>query len=323
VWVKSRSQAVNHVLFDSVRGFGSNKELSSDNSNAEGGTSSGTYGYVSGTASDSFTVTAGTSGANYVNVSSQNYVAWCWKAGNGTSSNTDGSITSTVSANPTAGFSVVTYTGNGSASARVGHGLGAVPSMVIVKSRDALGEWHVAHTSLGIKNIFLNLNNAQLDPAADSSLGGLSILNSSTTFGFVSGNSSADNVVKNGDDYVAYCFAEIEGYSKFGQYVANGNFSSGPFIYTGFKPSFVLIKVFTAAGNWQLYDNKRGTYNDNGPVLYPDLTQYEDDLTNSLDFLSNGFKLYGYGNDSPQSFLYCAFAENPFGGSGVSPATAR
>ena len=198
-----------------------------------------------------------------------------------------------------------------------------LPSMVMVKSRDATGEWHIVHAALGSNNIFLNINNAEINPGSQSSLGGLSILNSSTTFGFVSGTSSADNVVKNGDDYVAYCFAEIEGYSKFGQYVANGTFSNGPFIYTGFKPSFVLYKVFTAAGNWQMFDSKRGPYNDNGPVLYPDISQYEDDLTNSLDFLSNGFKLYGYGNDSPQSFLYCAFAEHPFGGSGVSPVTAR
>ena len=320
VWIKARGVSYWHRLYDAVRG--ATKEYYANENDPEN---------TDTNALTSFNSNGFTLGSDQgVNQNTYNFVSWNWKAGNGTSSITAGSIdgtnptiASTLSANPTAGFSIVAYSGNNGSNQTVAHGLGVAPDVVILKARNATRNWYVQHKNFTDRTYFgyLNDNGTPYAGPSGNSPFDNGTFNSTVFSVNHTGNSETGNA--SGENYVAYCFAEVEGYSKFGIYKANGAYSNGPFIYTGFKPAFVLYKVSTAGGNWQLFDNKRGPYNDNGPVLYPDLPQYEDDLTNSLDFLSNGFKLYGYGNDSPQSFVYLAFAEHPFGGEGVSPATAR
>ena len=315
VWIKSRSHASSHAVYDILRG--TNRELRPDVTDSEYGPFSDSFNSFD---SNGFTLGTDT-GNGDVNLSGRTYVAWCWDAGSSTSSNTDGTITSSVRANPSAGISIVSYTGNGSTSATVGHGLNAIPAVVIAKSRGTTEAWMVKHENLASNNILeLAVNNATAD-GTTFSVGTLGNLTSSSTFNFVTGTSSVDSVNKSGDNVIAYCFSEIPGFSAFGEYAGNANYSDGAFVYTGFKVAWLMLKVKSAAGNWQIYDNTRRPYNDNKPVLYPDLSQGEDTLSNSLDFLSNGFKVYGYGNDS-QTFVYFAFAEHPFGGDGVSPATA-
>jgi len=320
VWVKSRSGGVNHLQFDAVRGFGSGKELSSDNTNVEGGMSTNLYGYVSGVGSDSISVVAGTSGANYVNYSATTYVAWNWLASNTSgSSNTDGSITSTVSANPTAGFSIVTYTGNGTAGATVGHGLGVAPAFFVVKSRSHAHEWIVYHKIIGATKylVLQDRNSAGTYTPHWNDTEPTSTVFTVGTAGDVNGSSKT---------FVAYCFAEVESYSKFGSYTGNGSASDGPFVYCGFRPAMVIIKnITTTLTNWIIRDSARSPYNQVSPSLYPNLGDAE--INNfPMDFLSNGFKIRddnGVFNTSGNDYVFMCFAENPFGGSGVSPATAR
>ena len=328
VWVKSRSQSVNHLLFDAVRGFGSGKEISSDNQNPEGGMSTNLYGYVSGvnsTSGGSFTVAAGTNGANYVNVSSQTYVGWNWLASNTSgSSNTDGSITSTVSANPTAGFSIVTWNGS-AANGTVGHGLNVAPSMIIFKRRNNTTSWPVYHSTISPSNV-LYLNELASQASSGNSFGSTPTAPTSTVF------SVGDKGDTNYGTMVAYCFAEVEGYSKIGSYIAN-NSSDGPFIYCGFKPALVLLRSYNGSSgrDWLLYDSTRSTYNNEAGALTPNETITEaargDATYKAIDFVSNGFKLRTNGtpnmNASSESYIFMAWAEHPFGGSNVSPAAAR
>ena len=329
-WIKNRGEIVAHVLFDSVRGAGGNKELTPNETYAEGGNSKISYGFLSSFDSDGFSVSNGTSSPNqadYVNKSSINYTSWNWLASNTTASNTDGSITSTVSANTTSGFSIVNYTGNGSSSATVGHGLGVIPSMVIVKGRSDVSAWYVKHKNLSSNNnIYLNSTGTQFDVPTGTGGGGLANLSSSTTFGFLQGTTSVNNVNTSSSTYIAYCFAEKKGFSKFGSYTGNGS-ADGTFVYTGFKPAMVIIKRTDSStgANWLLLDSKRSDINTVNENLFANLSDAETS-TDRCDFLSNGFKLRQTGttvNTSGGSYIYMCFAESPLVGTNNIPAVAR
>jgi hypothetical protein len=303
VWLKSRSNATDNELIDSVRGV--TRSLISNSTAAEAIDTQGL------TAFNSNGFTLGTD-ANY-NGSARTFVGWQWQAGQGSSSsNTNGTITSTVSVNPTAGFSVVTYTGTG-ANATVGHGLGVAPRMVIVKIRSTLADWRVYHASTGATNVlYLNATNAATSSSTDwNNTAPTSSVFSIGTSGGVNNASST---------YVAYCWSEIDGFSKFGSYVGNSN-ADGPFIYCGFEPKFVLFKGSSFANNWYIIDSTTNPINVAGAGLIPNANSAETATStteNAVDFLSNGFKLrnnasaVAFNNSSGQTFIYAAFAENPF-----------
>ena len=301
VWTKNRTSAGNHYLNDSVRG--ATNALNSNTTSAEASlpnyiTSFNSNGY--GIGSDNFT-------------SGQNIVGWQWQAGQGsTSSNTSGNITSTVSVNATAGFSIVTYTGTG-ANATVGHGLGIAPSMIFFKQRSGgtARAWQVYHVSMGNGGgMYLNQTNAySADATAFNST-------SPTSSVFSLGSSIYPN--QSGSPIVAYCWAEIAGFSKFTSYTGN-NSSDGPFVYLGFRPKFVMIKETGNASDWIIHDTGRSTYNVSDKRLRPNLSDAEvsGDLYDYLDILSNGFKLRGQTgsngtNRSGGTYIVAAWAENPF-----------
>jgi len=314
VWGKARSVAYGHGLYDAVRGSG--KLLVSNNTNSEA--TNFLYGYLSSFDSDGFTTTAGSSSNENWNQTNDTYVAWNWKANGAGVTNTAGSITSTVSANTTAGFSIVTWTGNGVTAATVGHGLGVVPAMIICKERSVGGEyWHVKHQSTASNtNLFLNVTNASTS-AASVGDGILADLSSSTTFGFATAGSPGNVVAvnENGVTNVAYCFAQVAGYSAFGSYTGNGS-TDGPFVFIGFRPRYVLIKRTDSAEDWIVMDSARNTYNVANSSLFPNGSFSETtDSNRQEDFLSNGFKIRSSGvwlNASGGTFIYMAFAESPF-----------
>ena len=296
-WIKSTSNSASHSLIDSVRGY---YNLRSNSTIAEFSNS----GFWDGFNSNGFNLIGPEADANTTGYS---YVAWNWKAGGTAVSNTDGTITSTVSANPTAGFSVVTYTGTGSA-ATVGHGLGVEPNMLIFKNRDDTKNWMVYNKDNGNNNaLFLNLTNANSTSNT--------FINSTTPSSTVFNLATVTNNNGSGNGIVAYCFAEVEGYSKFGKYTGNGS-ADGPFVYTGFKPAFLMFKTTTIIGHWVIVDTERSTYNVIDDSLYPDTTGSEINTITDVDFLSNGFKWRGVlaneTNVNGQVYIYMAFAENPF-----------
>jgi len=304
VWNKARSNAFNHNLVDSVRG--NDTILFSNLTNAE--TSVGTTGTQLQITTNGFTAIQRTS-YQAVNQNGVTYADWCWKAGGTSSSNTSGSITSTVSVNATAGFSVVTYTGTG-ANATVGHGLGVAPKMIIVKNRSITQNWITGHTTLWTSNsnnlILLNTTGATINNSA--------IWNTSTPTPSVFSVGNDTGVSGNGNSLVAYCFAEISGYSKFNSYTGNGA-SDGPFVYLGFRPRFIMVKRTDTTGDWVIWDSSRNTYNVAGNVLYSNSSAAE--ATGAgMNFMSNGFKFYNDTgasvNASGGSYIYMAFAENPF-----------
>lgn len=310
LWQKSRSAARDHRLIDTVRGIANT--ICSDLTQAE---YSGSI--LSSVNSNGFTLNTADQGNN----SAETYVVWQWKAGGTAVTNTNGTISSQVSANPTAGFSVVTWTGNGSTSATVGHGLNAVPAMIICKERTGTDYWHVKHKSLAsTNNLFLNVTNGTTSAASvgDGVLGDLS---SSTTFGFATAGSPGNVVAvnENGITNVAYCWSEIPGFSFFGSYTGNGS-TDGPFVYTGFRPRFILIKSTTALRDWLIYDtvasNPFNTGSD-GPLVpnSNDVTSYDGTAYTFFDILSTGFKPRNSTtnlNASGEVHIYAAFAENPF-----------
>jgi hypothetical protein len=317
VWIKDRPLGFDHNLFDSVRGI--YNALNSNTDYAENFGQGSNTDSLTSFDSDGFSV----GGDDALN-DPYTYVSWNWKA-NGTGvSNTAGSISSTVSANTTSGFSIVSWTGNGSSSATVGHGLGVTPSMIINKSRSASGAWFVYHKGLSANNfLYFNYNDAQ---SATSGTGGgaLSTSPTSSTFGFTAGSSSVNNVNTNGRTYVTYCFADVKGYSKFGSYVGNGN-SDGTFVYTGMRPAFVMIKRTDVTDQWYIIDNKRSSINSTNHRLFANLSDAESTGSN-IDILSNGFKSRtsdATNNASGGSYIYMAFAENPFVSSKSIPTTAR
>ena len=325
-WIKRRDGGqgnTNHNLWNSISGAGNNAELSSNITGAEGGSSADLYGYVSAFTSDGFTLTNGTDGTYYdlyTNNSGGTYVSWNWLANNTSgSSNTAGSITSTVAANTTAGFSIVRYTGTG-ANATVGHGLGVAPRMMIIKDRTSGAyNWTVYHASIGnTRRIILNSDAGQ-DSADSRWWNNTSPTSTVFTIGIDNGANAS------GDSFIAYCFAEIKGYSKFGSYTGNGS-ADGPFVYTGFKPAFVIQKNASASATpWFLFDNKRNPFNKTDLKINPNSSDVES-AANEIDMLSNGFKVRtsgSYTNGSGNSIIYMAFAENPFVTSGGIPVTAR
>jgi len=296
-WVKSRSKDYSHVLYDVVRGTGTTKSLISDSTGAEGASS--TLTNLSSFDSDGFTI-GSTSGTNILNTSPYTFVAWNWKANGSGVSNTDGIITSTVSANTTAGFSIVSWTNQGTNTDTVGHGLGVAPKIYISKKASTTGDWFVFYSFVDGSHDYLLLNSTQA--AINNSIA----LPTSTVFTTGAGNT---------DSYITYCFAEVEGFSKFGSYVGNGS-ADGTFVYTGFRPAFVMIKRTDSAQAWYMYDGVRDEYNVCNQVLQAnDSVAEATSANNPIDFLSNGFKCRGAGlttNASGGTYIYMAFAENPF-----------
>ena len=321
VWIKDRSVGRSHVVQDSVRGFNDgNKVLRTNGTNSESGTDNDEFGYVGNTNSDGYTLEDGTTDGRYVNNNTENYASWNWLAGGTASSNTNGSITSTVSANTTSGFSIVTYTGTGS-TGTFGHGLGASPSMVIIKDRtNGTKNWTCYHQAMGNdRSIFLNLTDAQ---TASTDHWQYTTPSSSVVY---IGDYSHINT--NTNNYIAYCFAEKKGFSKFGSYTGNGS-TDGTFVYTGFKPAFVMTKESATTGSWNIFDNRReNPFNVVKGNLKAESSIAEESNTNlQMDFVSNAFKLRGTGGDlngSGTAMIYMAFAESPFTTSTGVPTTAR
>ena len=311
VWIKERNGAADHALYDSTRGV--QKQLESNTTDGETTESTGLTAF----GSDGFTVGA----LAQANTSSDTYVAWAWKSnGSTTSTCTDGDIDSTVQVNATAGFSIVTWTAADTTARSIGHGLGVQPQVVIIRNRTRAENWRVFHRGAGVTGALI-LDNTS---AYNSSTALFTADSTSTVF-----KVGTDFSVNGGYPYVAYCFANIQGYSKFGKYIGNGA-ADGPFVYTGFKPAFVLIKNIDAVQVWIMYDGKRKPVNrdDNVASIYANTNgaEYTGASYHNLDILSNGFKIRltdasqnGSGNDH----IYMAFAENPFVTSTGVPATAR
>ena len=322
LWIKPRNDTVlhSHSLFDSTRGV--TKGLASNLSEAEYTTSS----KVTSFNTDGFSIGNGAS----VNQPDRdvNYVTWQWKANGGTTTTNDasatgvGTIDSVYQANTTAGFSIVTYTGTTSAGT-IAHGLGAVPKMIIIKNRDDGAEnWAVYHAGIAsdaeTDYMYLDTNNAAADDA--------NLFNdtapTSTVFSI-----GTSGVVNQAEAHVAYCFAEIKGYSKFGSYTGNGS-TDGTFVYTGFRPAFIMARSHDNAEGWNMIDNKREGFNVNNDWLSANSTAAENDgaTYTLIDILSNGFKWRNAdinGNGSGRNCLYMAFAEHPFVSSEGVPVTAR
>jgi len=304
VWSKQRNGTDNHNIIDAVRGV--TKILQTDTTAVEQTASQSLTSFDS----DGFSV--GTD--NAWNGSSNTYCMWNWKANGQGSSNTDGSITSTVSASTTSGFSIVTWTGN---SGSIGHGLGKKPAMLITKSLGATGGWYVTHKSLSaeMQDNYMFLNDTSANSTNNDIWGG-----EPTTSTFSVGSGLIGNTT-----HVAYCFAPIKGFSAMGSYTGNGN-ADGAFIYTGFKPAFVMYKNSSVSGgHWQIYDNKRLGYNGANKVLRANLTNAEAD--DEIDLLSNGFKCRATNNNnnnhSGVTYIYMAFSEESIVSSNGVPATAR
>jgi hypothetical protein len=282
------------VLTDKVRGI--YKTLNSDNQYSEGSivTALRSFG------ADGFSI--GTQGN--INNSGSNFVAWNWKANGSGSSNTNGSITSTVSANTDAGFSIVSYTGTGS-NATIGHGLSSAPEMVMTKRRDSSGDWDVWHTGLGDGTKYMVVT-------TQAALTASNIWNSTVPSSTVVslGTHSSNNA--SSGTYIAYCFHSVDGYSKVGSYTGNSN-ADGTFVYTGFRPAFIMVKRYDSTGHWEIHDTKRDAINQSQMArLFPNYSNGESD-DDGWDILSNGFKLRTtHSSTNAGSLIYLAFAETPF-----------
>ena len=308
-WFKSRSDAYDHDLVDAVRGV--NKAMASNNNSAEA--SFGTNYTIDSFDSDGFTL----HDATYNNADTKTYVAWNWKANGSGSSNTDGSInTAATSANTTAGFSISTYEGNGTSGATVGHGLGVKPNMILIKSRGSADSWLTYFSVIGAEEYMA----LQVTQASGANTGRFNDTEPTTSV-FSLGDHQAGNT--DGEDYVAYCFAEIQGYSKFGFYTGTDS-TTGAFVYTGFAPAWVMIKredtentaTNLNGSHWGITDIKRNTHNPRSYALLANSSAVEDtsNMTDSIDFLSNGFK-FNSGEDTfngSGTYVYAAFAESPF-----------
>ena len=310
VWLKVRSTTSSHRITDVVRGTG---QVIYPNDTAEQSAESS----VTAFGTDGFTV--GTEGGT--NTNGATYVGWSWKAGGGQgSSNTDGSINTTyTSVNTTSGFSISKYTGTGS-NATIGHGLGVAPKVVMIKDLSVGKDWAVYHESIG-NTKYLELNTTDAVGTASNAWNNTSPTSSVVSIG------SRDTLNTSSNNYIAYCFAEKTGFSKFGQYTGNGN-ADGTFVYTGFKPAFLLSKMSSGTQGWFLVDNKRANpYNPIDGSLHPNSNAAEDTASDFfVDFTSNGFKLRDNDaqlNGSGSTYIYMAFAEAPLVGSNNVPATAR
>ena len=308
-WIKNRGTVENHVLIDAIRGASFN--IASNLNRAETNVSDKVSAFTS------TGVTLGSSAET--NENSQPLVAWNWKANGSGSANTDGSINSTVSVNTTSGFSIVKYDGT-QATATVGHGLGIAPKMIFFKNVDIADEW-LAGANAGSVNFtqyaYLNISNA-------FSGNGVAFFNNTnpTSSVFSLGNSA--NINKSGGAIMAYCFADVQGFSKIGHYVGNQS-TDGPFIYTGFKPAFILSKKIDGASDWYIFDSKREGYNPDNDTLLPNQVTVES-TTDYIDILSNGYKVRtadGDLNTNGGNYVYMAFASEPLVSTNGIPATAR
>jgi hypothetical protein len=312
VWIKSRSNVQVNALFDAVRGV-SIGALQSNATAAENANQK-LVAYTS----TGFTLPS----VNYewTNTTGWTFASWNWLGANTTVSNTAGSITSTVSANPTAGFSVVSYTGAQGSNFTIGHGLSVTPNIVFAKSRNTVANWGVYYRNNGVNTNYMSLNSTGAQGTNNGSLAGgaYMVMNSTTLQIDFAAFANA------GSSMIAYCFAEIKGYSKFGSYTGNGS-TDGPFVYTGFKPAFFIVKCSNTTFNWVVEDNKRNTFNVVDKYLLPNTSDAEGTLT-LVDFLSNGIKIRTTDNShngSGNTYIYMAFAENPFVSSTQIPTTAR
>jgi len=307
IWNKYRAGAGDHQLYDAVRT--ATKMVLPNGSAAESTNANGVTSFIS----DGFTA------GSDINVNGGNSVAWGWKANGAGSANTDGSINSTAtSANTTSGVSIVKYTGTGSA-ATVGHGLGVAPEVIIVKRLDSTSDWSMYWKVLGAnKYIYLN------DTAAVATDSSSEFWNNTAPTSTVFSVKSAAYTNGSGNTYVAYCFAQKTGFSKFGSYTGNGN-ANGTFIYTGFKPSLIIIKRSDASAWWSMFNDKSLGYNPDNNALFPSSNDAEN-TSNFLDIVSNGFKLRDSNtnlNNSGSTHIFMAFAKAPLVGSNNIPATAR
>lgn len=299
-WVKDRSAARSHILIDAVRGTGLTlfpNETTADQSNTDRITSFNSNGFSVGTGLG-------------VNASTETYVGWQWNAGGSTVTNTSGTITSQVRANPTAGFSVVTYTGNGTSGATVGHGLGVAPAMMIVKNRSSGTEpWRIYQKNMAASPATVAMN---FDTGAASASSTRWNNTAPTSSVFTVGNDASVNA--NTNNYVAYLFAAVAGYSAFGSYTGNGS-ADGVFVYLGFRARFLMIKRTDSTGGWVMLDTARDTYNDVDNYLYANSSAANAGSSNVLDINSNGFKIRNSWTDinaSGGTYVYMAFCENPF-----------
>jgi hypothetical protein len=308
VWIKNRNVADDHMLFDAVRGV--TKRLFSNSTAAEGTdvqtlTSFDSDGFTTG----NNRATGGDAG--------NGMVSWNWLGSNGTVTNTDGSISSTVSANTTSGFSIVSYTGTGAVPVTVGHGLGVIPEVLIIKNRTNAYDWVVYHKDLGnTGGLFLNTTSAFTTDA--------DLFNNTSPTSSVVTFSNSTKTNQGSANHIMYAFNSVKGFSKFGSYVSNNN-ADGTFVYTGFKPAFLLLKnITTGSTGWEMYDNKR-TPNNVANLFLRANTSGTDVSSDRLDILSNGFKLRQVGDTNYNSdvIIYMAFAENPFVTSTGIPTTAR
>jgi len=310
VWLKHRNHttAYSHQLYDSARG--ATNYLVPNTLAAENDGGSAPTDTLTSFESDGFNLGASDS----INGSGFNFVSWNWKANGAGVSNTNGSITSTVSANTTSGFSIVSWVSTGVAGT-IGHGLGVAPKMIIGKNRTSAYHWQIGHSSIGWTNQF------RLNTGASFAS---NQWNNTAPTSSVFSVEQYDINKEIGDNSIAYCFAEIKGFSKFGSYVGNGN-ADGTFIYTGFKPAFFIIKKTDTTNNWLIFDNKRDGFNPQNDDLQANSSNTENP-SNRLDILSNGFKIRVTDsgvNASGGTYIYMCFAENPLVGTNGVPTTAR
>tara|TARA_B110000483_G_scaffold169860_1_gene200894 strand:- start:67 stop:1119 length:1053 start_codon:yes stop_codon:yes gene_type:complete len=313
-WFKSRTgTAAGGNIYDTVRGISDGwlytNEADASNNSGQPQITLNSDGYVLN------------SGYNVTNDGSSTYVSWNWKGANGTASNTNGDVTTTVSANQTAGFSIVSYTVSGGSAYNTGHGLSEAPELVLWKSRDRTASWSAYAKGIGnAKKLVLDTN------GGEANTGGWNSTTPTNTLFSHGGYYDGDNIIY-------YAFHSVKGYSKISKYTGNGSSSVGPFIYTGFKPAFILRKRTDTTGSWLMQDNKRPGSNrivtdslpSNNSVLYSQTNESEL-FNNELDILSNGFKLRAtdtFGNAAGGTYIYLAIAENPFVTSTGIPATAR
>ena len=313
VWIKSRTDTRKHNMYDVVRGV--QKRIVPNDTAAEdtvpGVTAFGTDGFTVGSETDT-------------NGGSRNFVGWSWKANGTGSANTDGTINSTVSVNTTSGFSIVKYVGNGSGGSTVGHGLGAVPSAIWLKPLDRADNWRVYHKNIESsdpEDYFLKFNTS--DNRVDSN----DVWNDTAPTSTVFSLGTNAGVIANGEEFIAYCFIEKKGFSKFINYEGNAS-TDGPFIYTGFKPAFAILKIsHPGSDSWTIWDNKRAEENVMKKMLRVDATNSEDNSDSyKLDFLSNGIKIRASDsklNANSSRYVAFIFAENPIVGSNNIPAVAR
>ena len=311
VWIKSRSDGFNHMLYDAARGV--QKHIKPDTTAAEATdanslTAFGSDGFTVGTNSD-------------LNNSGDTYVAWCWKAGGSASSQTDGDIDTSRSVSTTAGFSIATYTGNGTNGATRGHGLGVVPHLIVVKNRTDAVKWYVYHhkNTAAPETDYLTLNSN----AVTTDQGGW---NDTAPTSTLVTTADGSEVNQSGKSYVMYSWVGIQGFSKFGTFVGNGD-NDGPFLFCGFKPSFFMSKRTDSAASWNIWNNKSNPFNPADALQYADGTDAEASAaTYSIDFLSNGIKMRGYRadtNTNGAAHIWMAFAEQPFVNSNGVPNNAR